>query len=47
MLGCLSVVLCSVRTYEDLNEAIDEGDVRSEGGRLPISYEQAFSLQHR
>ncbi|KAA6429749.1 MAG: DNA-directed DNA RNA polymerase mu [Trebouxia sp. A1-2] len=35
------------RTYEDLDGAIDEGDVRSEGGRLPISYEQAFSLQHR
>ncbi|DBB06978.1 hypothetical protein WJX77_001835 [Trebouxia sp. C0004] len=35
------------RSYEDLDEAIDEGDVRSEGGRLPISYEQAFSLQHR
>ncbi len=41
------VVFCCVRSYEDLDEAIDEGDVRSEGGRLPISYEQAFSLQHR
>ena len=35
------------RCYEDLEEAIDSGDVRSEGGRLPISYEQAFSLRHR
>ncbi|KAL3160377.1 hypothetical protein ABBQ32_010704 [Trebouxia sp. C0010 RCD-2024] len=35
------------RSYEDLEEAIDSGDVRSEGGRLPIGFEQAFSLQHR
>ena len=35
------------RSYEDLEEAVEAGDVRSEGGRLPISYEQAFSMQHR
>ena len=35
------------RAYEDLEEATAAGDVRSEGGRLPISFEQAFSLQHR
>ena len=35
------------RTYEDLEEAVDSGDVRTEGGRLPIGFEQAFSLQHR
>ena len=40
-------VSCDYRSYEDLDEAIDEGDVRSEGGRLPIGFEQAFSLQHR
>lgn len=41
----VSMICC--RTYEDLEEAVAAGDVRSEGGRLPISFEQAFSLQHR
>ena len=43
---CHACTICC-RTYEDLEEAVVAGDVRSEGGQLPISFEQAFSLQHR
>ena len=45
---CICLIMSvACRSYEDLDEAIDNGDVRSEGGQLPISFEQAFSLTHR
>lgn len=43
---CNNCMICC-RTYKDLEAAVATGDVRSEGGQLPISFEQAFSLQHR